>query len=384
MAKKKGGSKKESQRRKEQSNRDKKKTPRARQVSMPRMVKSKQKTRQTGGGSMPYARLILDPCNASFCQTNLPGSSGSQQARCPFRQILTVPTPTTGITGTAVSAADCNTLLAVLTPHAMFPGFGPSALSYRANSNETSTMATTGLITAPAFYGWTDPAGLSALTSFVGEMRPVAACVRITCLGSDVENSGLFFGYEGAAKDFITHVDGDFKNSYAPATSAQNIIFNGQTSGDTYKTYEVRVNYPNAPVQWQDWRKVASDSTTTGIPESGDAADVTFDDMPIAMVGVTSAKPGTKYLIDGAIVYEWQPKSFVGLVAPKKEPSNPGALASVARTVQMVANKWGGMLISSAANYATGGNASAVMGLLRQGYSAYTAGRPNQPLLGWK
>jgi len=105
---------------------------------------------------------------------------------------------------------------------------------------------------------------------------------------------------------------------------------------------------------------------------SGDASDPDWSEMPVAVVGVTSAQPGSQYLFDGAVVYEWQPKVTIGIVPPPKVPSNPGNLQATARAVQGVANKWGGMLISTAADYASGGSASAVLGLLRQGYAAYT------------
>lgn len=385
MAKKKSGSKKEAVRRKDQSNRDKKKGgSRKMQVVMPRRTNAKQKTRKTPGGSMPYARLVLDPCNASFAQSNMPGNSGAQQVRLPFRRICSTVSVTKGIDGQPITGgAECNTLTAVLTPHAMQAGFGPSVLTVRAQPNEVVQHSNLGIINTP-YYTYADPAGLSALASFVGEMRPVAACIRITCLGSDIDNQGLFFGYEGAAKQFVKHVDDDFKNSFTVMGTTQDVIFNGQTTGDTYKTYEVRINYPNATQQWQDWRQITGPvSSLTGVVESGDASDISYSEMPIAMVGVTSAKPGVNYLFDGAIVYEWQPKTIAGLTGPKKVPSSPTALASVARTVQSIANNWGGMLISTAADYATGGNASAALSLLKQSYSAMTARRSSQPLLGF-
>jgi len=37
------------------------------------------------------------------------------------------------------------------------------------------------------------------------------------------------------------------------------------------------------------------------------------------------------------------------------------------------------MLISSAVNYATGGNSSAVLGILREGYAAYTNSKKKTP-----
>lgn len=375
----------EIERRKKQASADKKKQ--TRNAPRPvRTLKSKQKAKGSTGGSFPYARLVLDPCNASFCQTNLPGSSGSQQMRCPFRQIYTVPTATTDINGLATSGGTvCDTLQALLVPHAMWPGNGPAAIAVTSKASETDVTPAAGYISSATRYAKADPAGLTGLIAIAGEMRPVAACIRITCLGSDQNNTGLFFGYEGAAKQFIAHGDGSYLNPYVSVGTAQNVIFNGQSCSDTYKTYEVRINFPNANPNWQDWRAVNSQLASSGLIESSDANDLNFSEMPIAMVGVTSATPGTRYLFDGAIVYEWQPQTINGMVGPKKIPANPGALASVAKSVQNVANSWGGMLISTAADYASGGSASAVMGLLRQGYASYTAKNSKQPLLlGWK
>jgi len=336
----------------------------------------------SSGAGLDYAKLVLDPCNAQFCQSNMPGNSGAQQVRLPFRQICTVPTATVGINGQTITGGTvCNTISAILTPHAMVQAGGPTALAFRAISGETTQYATTGINGTP-LYSYSDPAGLSSLASFVGEMRPVAACVRITCLGGDSLNQGLFFGYEGAAKQFITHAETGLATAYCPLGSPQDVIFNGQTTGDTYKTYEVRINYPNASPVWQDWRQVVNNPTTaTGTVESADANDLSYSEMPIAIVGVTSAAPGCTYLFDGAIVYEWQPKTLIGLVGPRKSLADPTALGKVARAVQSVANGWGGMLISTVADLATGGNASAVLGLLRQSYAASTSRK--LPALNW-
>lgn len=382
MAKKKSITKAEAQRRKMQAMQDKKKqTGPSRAVSSGKRPTQKRRAGGIGFGGSDYAKLVLDPCNAQFSQSNMPGASGAQQVRLPFRVIANTTTSVKGITGATVTgAADCNTLCAVLTPHAMKQAGGPAVLAFRSNATETTPYTTTGLVNGP-YYSYGEPAGLSALNGFAGEMRPVAACIRITCLGTDSDNQGLFFGYEGAAKQFIAHCDGNFTNAFTPNGSPQDVIFNGQTTGDTYKTYEVRINYPNAAPQWQDWRQVDSPLTTTGVIESGDAGDAIYSEMPIAIVGVTSAKPGVNYLFDGAVVYEWQPKTISGMVGPKKVPANPTALARVAKAVQQVANKWGGMLISTAADYATGGNSSTAFALLRQGYAAYTAGNARQPLL---
>lgn len=370
----------ELQRRKKQASQDKKKGK-----AMVTRAGGRKPAKKSAGvpASIPgYAKLVLDPCNATFGQSNMPGATGTQQIRLPFRQILSTTTSTKNILGgTITSGTDANTLLGVLTPHAMRSGgIGPNTFSFRAQPNETTAFTTAGQMGSP-YFTWGDPTGLAAVNGFAGEMRPVAACIRITCLGSDIENQGMFFGYEGAAKSFITHSDADFTKPFLPQGSAQDIIFNGQNTGDTYKTYEVRINYPNAAPQWQDWRQVDTPLTTTGVIESGDAGDQVYSEMPIAIVGVTSAKPGVNYLFDGAIVYEWQPKTISGIVGPKKVPADPGALAKAAKVVQSIANSWGGMLISTASDFATGGNASAALGLLRRGYATYTARNTRQPLL---
>lgn len=382
---KKNVSKAEAARRAAQSRKDKKASS-----SVPKSItmgpkQPRKKVNVSSGAAAAYAKLVLDPCNAQFAQSNMPGNSGAQQVRLPFRRICTTPTATTGITGSAITGGTpCNSLEAVIAPHAMTAVGGPATLCFRAQPNETLQFATAGQVNGP-YYDYADPAGLGALTSFVGEMRPIAACIRITCLGSDSQNQGLFFGYEGAAKQFVTHADGDFTKTFTPLGSIQDVIFNGQTTGDTYKTYEVRINYPNAPPQWQDWRALGTATSVTGVVESGDANDISFSEMPIGIVGVTSAQPGVSYLFDGAIVYEWQPKTIAGLVGPKKVPADPTMLSRVAKAVQGVANSLGGMLISTATDFATGGNASAALGLLRQGYAAYANSRANQPLLlGWR
>lgn len=382
MVKTKNVSKAEAKRRAAQSQKDKKASS-----TVPKTITVSRKS--TKKSSIPssvaaYANLVLDPCNASFAQSNMPGQGGAQQVRLPFRRICSTVGTTTGITGRAITGGSpCNTLFGMLVPHAMKVS-GPCVLSFRASGTEDIFNATTGLV-GTDYYDYTDPAGLSQLSGFVGEMRPVAACIRITCLGSDADNQGLFFGYEGGAKTFLAHCDNDFTKGFTINSTAQDVIFNGQTTGDTYKTYEVRINYPNASPQWQDWRSMSTTNTVTGTVESGDANDVSYSEMPVAIVGVTSAKPGVNYLFDGAVVYEWQPKSIgVGLTGPKKVPADDGALQKVAKLVQTVANKYGGMLISAATNFATGGNASAALGLLRQGYASYTASSTRQPLLlGW-
>lgn len=377
---KKNVSKAEAKRRAVQSQMDKRGSSSAPKTITTARKPAKKNGSSKGGGS-DYASLVLDPCNAQFCQSNMPGNSGAQQVRLPFRQILRTPTTTTGLQGETVTGGlnACNTITGILTPHAMMGVGGPAVLAYRAAMTETMNQTTTGINNGP-YYAYGDPVGLNSLNSLAGEMRPIAACIRITCLGNDSNNQGLFFGYEGAAKQFIAHAETGFTTAFAPRGTPQDVIFNGMTTGDTYKTYEVRINYPNASPVWQDWRSVVDNAVTaTGTVESGDANDISFSEMPIAIVGVTSAQPGVNYLFDGAIVYEWQPKTIIGLVGPRKTLADPTALAKVARAVQAVANKWGGMLISTAADYATGGSASAIFGLLRQGYAASTSQR--QPVL---
>lgn len=365
-------SKSELARRKAQAAKDKRGTASAKQRSTPMSVartKSNKKTGPKGGTSSQYARLVLDPCNAPFTQSNMPGSGGAQAIRVPFRQIAYVPSAGVGCSGAAVSGfPSCDTLFAVLTPHAMVSGGGPSVLGIYGAVNETTVANGTS-----GSYIWTDPPGLSGLNSYVGEMRPAAACVKISCMATDTVNSGLFFGYEGTARQMLIHFPPgtDYNQPFFPIQTAQNLIFNGQTSGKTYNTFEARINYPSADPEWQEFRQLsAASGQSTGVgnavTRSPDGTDPDFSQMPVAVVGVTSATPGARYLIEGVVVYEWQPKITVGVIAPIKKIANPAALQSAAKVVQNVAAKTGGMLVGAIANYATGGASGAALGMLQQ------------------
>jgi len=273
----------------------------------------------------------------------------------------------------------CDTGGVILAPHAMLPGSGPASLTAFSAANETGTPATAG------GYGFLyDSPGLSALTSFVGEMRPVAACVRISCYAPETQNSGMFFGYEGSAKNIVINTSAGDKSSYFTlGQTAQNVIFNGMTTGDTFSTYEVRINYPAADANWQTFRDMSRTAVAAGTYDGADAAEFDLSDMPVAVVGITGGTPGTRYLMDGAIVYEWQPKLTVGMSAPKRQATaSSSMLAQTGKLVQQVANKWGGMLISSAVNYATGGGSGAVLALARQSYAA-SIQSARVPRIGW-
>lgn len=362
-------SKSELARRKAQAAKDKRGTASAKQRSTPMSVgrtKPSKKTTSKGTGPTAYARLVLDPCNAPFTQSNLPGSGGAQAIRVPFRQICYVPSAGVAPSGAALSGMPaCDTLFAILVPHAMVAGSGPAALTIYGASNETG--AAQGLSGGFIQY---DPPGLSGLNSYVGEMRPVAACLRITCMATDTANSGLFFGYEGAARQMVQHgTVADSTTSYYPTQTAQNMIFNGRTSGKTYSSFEAKVNYPNADPEWQEFRELTPTAgqagTANSTTRSADATDPDFSQMPIAIVGVTSAAAGARYLVDGVIVYEWQPKLTVGVMTPARIPANPSALGQSAKSVQSIAVKTGGMLVGAIANYATGGASGAALGILQ-------------------
>jgi len=338
------------------------------------------KARGTGGLDA-YSRLVLDPCHGPFTQTNLPGSAGGQQVRCPFRQIVTVPSSTQSITGAAITGGVVsNTLFGCLTPHAMVPGSGPPALSISSQGSETAAFSA-----APGanYCLGADPVGLSSMAAIAGEMRPVAACIRISCLSQDTSNGGLFFGYEGANRQFLNH-GGDDTQPYYPYVSAQQIILTGGlTTTNTFGVYESKINYPNADATWQEFRQTTgTQSAATGVARSGDASDADWSEMPIAIAGVTSAIPGAQYLFDGAIVYEWQPRVTLGIDTPAKRPSNPTALQKTARSLSSVAKSMGGMLVNIAADYASGGSATAVNHMLRTGFAQMTAGS-RQPMIGW-
>jgi len=180
----------EKARRQAQSSRDKKTTVKQTIPRQPKAARPKARSQSGGGGS--YAKLVLDPCHGPLTQTNLPGSAGGQQVRCPFRVIATMPSTTVGVNGAAVSGGtNQNTLFGILTPHAMVPGSGPAAISVVSADNETYVRAS---FAAPGQYSIaSDPTGLSSMAAMAGEMRPVAACIRISCLSTDVQNSGLFF-----------------------------------------------------------------------------------------------------------------------------------------------------------------------------------------------
>lgn len=377
MTKKKNVSKAEAARRASQSSKDKKAS---RSMSTVALVRQPQKKRSAGSSGVPsYAALVLDPCKAAFTQSALPGANGSTCIRCPFRQVVTVPNASTVTGGPSGTVPACDTLFAALIPHAMSTtAASPSAVAIYGAATEQAQ---------PSFESgaFQDPQGLASLTSFVGEMRPVAACIRITCMGSDTNNTGIFFGYEGSCKSFLKHATGsDVTTQYIPGTNAQNLIFNGQTSGDTYKTFEARINYPNADEDWQQFRNSVSVPTQAlaGNSRLGsfDATDPDFSGMPVAIVGVTSATTGCRYLIDGAIVYEWYPKIESGYSAPPRENSSASALKTVANYVQSVAKRAGGMLVGYAADYVTAGNANRVIGMLKSAYAAQHAGVPR---IGW-
>lgn len=298
--------------------------------------------------------------------------------------IVTAPTPTTGINGATISGgSNQNTLFGVLAPHAMVPGVGPAAISIV--SADTETFVRTSMPTSGFFSTTSDPVGLSAMAAMAGEMRPVAACIRVACLSADTLNSGLFFGYEGASRQFLSHSTDD-TGPYFPAISAQQLILTGAlTNTNTFGCYESKINYPNADATWQEFRQVTgAQSTPTGVARSGDASDPDWSQMPIAIVGVTSAIPGAQYLFDGAIVYDWQPKVTLGIDTPAKKPVSPSALASTARSVQGVARQLGGMLVNMASDFASGGSSTAASHMLRLGYNQMVARNTSAPMLGWR
>lgn len=363
-------SKAEAARRAAQSSKDKK-SGSGRTTST--LVRQPAKKSKGPSSSSPYARLVLDPCMAAFTQSNLPGAGGSTTVRLPFRQIVTLPSSSTvdvnGSPSTGVTISD--TLFAVLTPHCMVAGSStPSALGIFCAATESMYIPQAG-------GGTYDPKGLSGLASYVGEMRPVAACIRITCMGGDSNNTGVFFGYEGSAKAIIKH-SGDQSTIFVPNVSAQDMIFNGQSSGDTYSTFESRINYPNAEEDWQEFRSLTATLGQAGAGNStnnsGDGTDPDFSQMPIALVGVTSGTPGCRYLIDGAIVYEWYPKMTIGLAAPPRTTAPLNVRESTAKAVADAAKRAGGMLVGAAMDSMTSGNANQVLGLLKGAYAARNAG----------
>lgn len=364
-------SKSEAARRKSQSSRDKKGTTSSKQNYAPKAVvptKSKKKKSNSAGGNA-YAKLVLDPCMALQTQSNMPGNTNTQVVRLPYRQVVYIPTAGVGTNGAAASGMpSCDTIMAILTPHSMVAGGGTFAGIIQGAVNESTAPISTGNTSF-------DPQGLSGLASYVGEMRPISACVRISCMATDTANSGLFYGYEGTAKQYITHyTPTDYTSGFVSNVTAQNIILSGgQTSGATFSAFEARINYPNADPEWQEMRNMTSTTaqggTSGSVTRSGDGSDPDFSEMPIAIVGVTSATPGARYLIDGAIVYEWAPKLTIGIAAPQEKPANKVALATSAKAVEAVASKMGGMLVGAVSGFASGGSAGAALGLIRAAYA---------------
>lgn len=324
----------------------------------PRTIKPAAK-RMPGSGLSPYAKLILDPCEAKLTSAPLPGRTGGTAIRCPFRAVLTVPTATTNVASAPVSNnVPGNTIVASIFPHAQQPSTGayPNAITVQGLTSEaanTQFNTSAGGYAASGNFAYITPQGLSNLYGISSEIRPIAACIRMGYIGPQGNNAGAFVAYEGQYAQLFgkqgstANPAGETANSSGLVVPVSTLALDSWTTCNTTRTVEARVNIAAADAYWQTFRATGNAIPTgayvkgTGQLGSTCLCDPDLSSAPVGAVAVSGAVPGTQYLLTGAIVYEWVPAVTIGMPPPERSLRDPKVL----QTVVTQLTKYGRMLV---------------------------------------
>lgn len=206
-----------------------------------------------------WLRILRDPCGADMCRPCYAGTGAGYLSR--LRGWLNPP-------------ADAVDFVAEVTPLA--PVDATARWGY-------STVAGGSLGTA----GWSAP--FNFLTT-VGRYRPVAGCVRVHYLGTELQRKGLLgLNISGG----VTLVPAE-----TIAGTAMDVITSCATTGRVgEKVHEVR------------WLPSTEDAMFTAVTAHSDEQNWTNDGASIT-VAITGMEPGTVRL-ELVFIYEWQPKEEV-------------------------------------------------------------------------
>lgn len=379
--------------RKAQSSRDKAKSAnRPKRQKGTTLVPRGQK--KSGSAMSQYTKLILDPCEAKLTSAPLPGRTGAQAMRVPFRAVVTVPTTTVGIGGQSLSGNPaCTSLVASVFPHALSVN-GPGAYAcpiivqgFPSESSATGINSASGWSGTPANQASFSPNGLGALFNISSEIRPIAACIKLGYIGPQGQNAGAFVAYEGQAAQLFMkqgstgNPGGDIAYSMGLQVPLSNLALDAWTTCDTTKTVEARVNLAAADPYWQTFRATSTPVPATaaytrgsGVLDSVSLSDPDLTGLPVGSVAISGAVPGTQYLLTGAIVYEWTPSVTLGMPPPQRTLRDPKVL----QTVVSQLGKYGRMLVGLVADAGMGTPPGLMLDLAMKAFTSLAVRAPPQ------
>lgn len=374
----------EASRRKQQSKRDKQRSGKAKPgpntgaSSVSGNGKPASDIRSKASGIDPYTALIMDPCKAQLTPTPLPGREGSSIFRLPFRVILTVPSTTMGIAAGAPGASfNATSISVVFTPSACAQN-GATTFAFYGTGDEGGLVGTTtashGNLNTD--WGFGDPTGLSALDNVSSLIRPVAACAKLEFYTGT--NTGSFMAYEGECGDYAKHLDANGQACMYPTITNSQVAQLGWATSITTQGVEACVNYASAAPAFQNFRQLSNTNAT-----NADIGDYDFSGMPLAILGVGGATTGSKYVLSGAVVYEWVPSLSLLVAGDSHRPvvRKQSTLDKVARQL----SEYGPMLVGVASKFAMGGPSLALEDLLyRLSKNVNYGGSTSTQAIGWK
>lgn len=344
-------------------------------------------------GNSAYTKLILDPCEAKLTSAPLPGRTGAQAMRVPFRAVITVPTATVGITGATTSGNQaCTAVVATVFPHAMNVSTAPYASPIVLQGLPSETSATcvnsqSGWQGVPSNVAGVLPNGLNQLFAISSEIRPIAACIKVGYIGPQGQNSGAFIAYEGQASQLYgkigstSNTGGDISSSMALQVPLSNLALDAWTTCDTTKTVESRVNFAAADPYWQTFKPTSTPlpaagayTRGTGLLDSASLADPDLTGLPVGSVAISGAVPGTQYLLTGAIVYEWVPSVTLGMPPPQRTLRDPKVLQTVVNQL----GRYGRMLVGLVADAGMGTPPGLMLDLAMKAFTSLAVRAPPQ------
>lgn len=333
----------ERQRRKAQSGRDK----RSKAPAPPRPVRPRATKRpaQAESSVTSYARLIANPCTAKLAHSVSPTDNGNFVMRVPFRKSIALPSISGGVGidgehpgNTTMNHTD---LVVGIFPSNAMVGNNNSAIAYYSHAGGSSYTPPPGTWPNTSF-AIVDPQGLQTLCSMAGSARPIAACLKMRYVGVAGQASGSMVAYQGPLKQNWTMGNAYGSSSGAtvgtlgptsatgtrlpaPSSSYDEIFLQGKSVQSPTATAELCVNYANCDVSYTEFEDLRSGNNE---PALNPAYDLT--QMPYGQISVTDAVPGSRYVIEGAIIFEWVPKFGQGIQLPDITVPSPSARDKVA------------------------------------------------------
>lgn len=238
-----------------------------------------------------YAKLIADPCNAPLTTTIWPGSTGSFVGR--FEQDFITGAGLNSIGGCVVYCPGVNQVWI---------------------EGATVTADTNGFVLAPQAIVAYSPGGAFLIPPNVGSFRPVAACMQVMFVGTELNRSGVVSCGVIRSETILNNISTGGGGGNVNTTLAQLRTLSQHTERTPQEMCEI--TWRPGPGDMESYSTVVSSLVAV---DGRSSLLATFSGLPITT--------GVRVRI--VTVFEWTPAANSGMVSTVETPKSTNTLNDV-------------------------------------------------------